>query len=76
MSRQASLNGLDLINTGGTTVFFTPGIQSVLSPRFLVEAEAKWFPIHELPEENHVAHRGWATRILESCQGNRTSTEQ
>ncbi len=38
VDKRASLNGQDLLNTGGTTVFLTPGIQWVLSPRFLVEA--------------------------------------
>lgn len=38
VAKQAVLNGQDLLNTGGTTVFLTPGIQWVLSPRFLVEA--------------------------------------
>ncbi len=35
---RASQNGQDPLNTGGTTVFLAPGVQWVLSPRFLVEA--------------------------------------
>lgn len=37
-SQTASLNGQPLSESGGTLIFLTPGIQWILSPRFLVEA--------------------------------------
>jgi len=38
VSQGASLNDQNVPDSGGTTVFLTPGIQAVLNPRFLVEA--------------------------------------
>jgi len=38
VSQRASLDDQDVLDSGGTTVFLTPGIQAVLNPRFLVEA--------------------------------------
>ncbi len=38
VSQRASLNDQNVPDSGGTTVFLTPGVQAVLHPRFLVEA--------------------------------------
>ncbi|MCZ6878237.1 MAG: transporter [Acidobacteria bacterium] len=38
VSQRASLDDQNMPDSGGTTVFLSPGIQAVLNPRFLVEA--------------------------------------
>ena len=38
VSQRASLNGQELLDSGGTVAFLSPGVQAVITPRFLVEA--------------------------------------
>ncbi len=37
MSQRASLNRVEILDSGGTILFLTPGLQAVLHPRFLIE---------------------------------------
>jgi len=48
VSQRASLNDQNVPDSGGTTVFLTPGIQAVLHPRFLVEAAFQIPVVQEL----------------------------
>ncbi|MDA2934475.1 transporter [Acidobacteria bacterium AH-259-D05] len=48
VSQRASLDDQDVLDSGGTTVFLTPGIQAVLNPRFLVEAAFQIPVVQEL----------------------------
>jgi len=48
VSQRASLNDQSVPDSGGTTVFLTPGIQAVLHPRFLVEAAFQIPVVQEL----------------------------
>ena len=38
LSQGASLNGQEVLDSGGTVAFVSPGVQAVLTPRFLIEA--------------------------------------
>ena len=38
LSQRASLNGQEVLDSGGTVAFLSPGVQAVLTPRLLVEA--------------------------------------
>lgn len=48
ISRRASVAGEKISDSGGTQVFLTPGLQLVLTPRFLIEAAFRIPVIQEL----------------------------
>ena len=45
-SQRAALNGVEILDSGGTILFLSPGIQAVLRPRFLLEASFQ-IPVYQ-----------------------------